>query len=82
MKDVLILMATAVPTEKLISDMKNALSEWEIFQTDKKKQHLMFHIQLLMINLMTNGNIDKAVKVMRDVEAIGTIKKNFLDNEN
>ena len=67
MQELLILMATAVPTEKLVEDLKEAIFNWEINPNDSTKQNLLFQAQLVLVNHITNGDVKKAISVIKDI---------------
>lgn len=78
----MILMATAVPSDKIIDDLKEAIEEWEINPSELNEQKLVFFAHLLTMSFMTKGDITKAMKVTRDMDKIERIAKNIVDNEN
>jgi hypothetical protein len=81
-KEMMILMATAVPTDKIVDDLKEAIEEWEINPSELNEQKLVFYSHLLTMSFMTKGDITKAMKVTSDMDKIEKIAKNFLNNEN
>lgn len=81
MKDLAIIMATAIPTEKLIADLEEAISEFQTNNNDKTKRHLLFHLQMLMINLITGGDVGEAIKMSEHVEKVTSVAQHF-DNKN
>lgn len=81
-REILILMATAVPTQRLIDDLKNAIATFEENPSTKAEQRLVFHCQILAISFMIDGDIEKASKVASDMNKLDSIAKNFIDNDN
>lgn len=81
MRDLAIIMATAIPTEKLIADLEDAISEFQTESNDKTKRHLLFHLQMLMINLITDGDVEEAMKMSEHVERVTSVAQHF-DNKN
>jgi hypothetical protein len=81
-KEMMILMATAIPTDKIVDDLKEAIEEFEINPSELNESKLVFFAHLLTMSFMTKGDITKAMKVTSDMDKIEKIAKNFLDNEN
>lgn len=78
----MILMATAVPSDKIVDNLKEAIEEWEINPSEENESKLVFFSHLLTMSFMTKGDMTKAMKVTRDMDKIEKIAKNFVDNEN
>ena len=81
-KEMVILMATAVPTEKLIADMQDALKEWQIYKDDHHEQKLVFFMQLIIMSFITKGDMKKAMKVMKDMHTLDSVSNHIIGNDN
>lgn len=82
MRDLAILMATALPKEKLVENLNEAISEWQINKTDENFKHVAFYSQLVLINVVTDGDMKNAQRVMKDMENIEQVSKVFVNNDN
>lgn len=81
-KEMMILMATAMPTDKIVDDLKEAIEEFEINPNDHTESKLGFYCHLLTMSFMTKGDIGKAMKVTRDMDKIESVAKNIINNDN
>lgn len=81
MREIFILMATAVPTSQLIDDLKEALFNYEMQETKENKEKLEMHLQLLSINLQTSGKIEKASEMIENCKKVENIS-NIFGNKN
>jgi hypothetical protein len=78
----LVLMAVAVPTSKLIADLKEAINEYELIENEHNKQRCMFHMHLLMINLITSGDMSEGFKMMKQMDDLQKLNNVFTTTEN
>lgn len=78
----MILMATAVPADKIVDNLKEAIEEWEINPSDHNESKLTFFAHLLTMSFMTKGDIGKAMKITSDMDKLESVAKNFINNDN
>lgn len=81
-KEMMILMATAVPSDKIVDELKEAIEEWEINPSEENEQKLVFFAHLLTMSFMTKGDMKKAMKVTSDMDKIEAVAKNLINNDN
>lgn len=81
-KEMMILMATAVPTDKIVDNLKEAIEDWEINPSDHNESKLTFFAHLLTMSFMTKGDIGKAMKITSDMDKIESVAKNIINNDN
>lgn len=78
----MILMATAVPSDKIVDNLKEAIEEWEINPSDQNESKLTFFAHLLTMSFMTKGDLGKAMKITSDMDKLESVAKNFINNDN
>lgn len=68
MKELLVILATAMPEEKLISDLEHALTEHKLFGTDETRKKLAANCQMMILRTITDGSTEKAETLLRDMK--------------
>lgn len=70
MDAVMILLSTAVPVEELVENIRDAAQDAVLFPDDEKKMnHLMFCCTLFAMNRRTEGKMENAVSLIKDLES-------------
>ena len=82
MKSVLVIMATASTEAKLVKELEEAISEWKVYQDEERMQSIIFYSQLLMLRHMTQGDMAKAMKVVKDMDNVENVVDNLFNNRN
>lgn len=67
MKELLVILATAMPEEKLVADLEEALSEHKIFYTDETRNNLAGLCQMMILRTITKGSNEKAQELLNDM---------------
>lgn len=68
MKELLVIMATAMPEEKLIADLEDAVKEHKIFYSDETRKKLAAMCQMMILRTITEGSAEKAETLLNDMK--------------
>ena len=87
-KEVLVMLAAATNIEQIIDDINEASSEYKtacLIDSDEDKKiaihKLTMHIHLFILQQMTKGNFEQAIKVINDMKDFQK-KVEFFNTEN
>jgi hypothetical protein len=82
MKSILVMMATASTEAKLVEELEEAISDWKECKDDEKMKAIIFYSQLLMLRIVTKGDVKKAMQVVQDMENVDNVVNNLFNNNN
>jgi hypothetical protein len=82
MKSILVMMATASNEAKLVEELEEAISDWKECKDDEKMKAIIFYSQLLMLRIVTKGDVKKAMQVVQDMENVDNVVNNLFNNNN
>lgn len=74
--DITLLIASMVPTDTIVDDIKEAVLEFEINPTKESKNRLATICHMFIMNVVTDGNPERAVEIIDNVkkEQMSTFK--------
>lgn len=82
MKELMVLLASAVPQEKLIEDLQEAASEAKLFPTKENVDHLLMQCQMFIINHATDGKLKNASEMIKEMDKFEKRNKLFQTDSN
>lgn len=83
MHELILLIATMLPTEKIVADLVEAANDLMIFPDDKEKQKMLATNCLIFIaHMKTQGNPDKLIETMEEVRKMEDRRKLFETEDN
>ena len=68
MKELMLIMATIMPEEKLIDDMEEALTEYKLTNSNESRMTLATVCQMFILRSVTKGNPDKLQEMLKDMK--------------
>lgn len=68
MKELLVIIATAMPEEKIVSQLEDAIDEHKIFYSDETRKKLAAMCQMLILRTVTEGSAEKAESLLKDMK--------------
>ena len=83
MKEQLITIATILKEEQAIELLEEAITSWRAAKlinspdVDEKKQLLVMHCNVTILNHMTNGSLSKATEVIEEMDKFSKAKEFF-----
>jgi hypothetical protein len=87
-KEVLVMLAAATDIEKIVEEMHEACSDYKMAclidneeQKDKALNKLTMHTHLFILQQMTKGNFEEAIKVINDMNSFKN-KMDFFKTDN
>jgi len=81
MQQVLTLLAAVTPTDVLIEKLEEAIAEYKIYKDEKRIHGLAFNAQLILLKVITDGNIEGAMKITKDFDKMEEYRKMFENKE-
>ena len=82
MMELLILGATAMPEEKLLEDLQEAITEYKSIPSEGNQHKMLTICMMLIVKHETGGNIKKAVEMTQRMERQHERNKLFETGEN
>ena len=82
MKEMMIMMATMMPQERLIEEVKDAASEALLVPTQDNLDKLVMHCHMMTIRHATQGDMSKATDMMQDMDKFEKRQKLFETDSN
>lgn len=70
MKELMIMMATMMPEEKLLNDLKDAIEDYLILPTNEKRDEIAMFSTMVVIKHDTNGDAKNAVDMIKKMEKL------------
>lgn len=66
----MVMIASTVPLERIVENIKDAATELSIFPDDEDKRNtLLAHCTMLKMHLDTKGTLEGAMNLIKDLEA-------------
>jgi uncharacterized protein YvpB len=81
MHQLLVVIATATPTEVLVDKLEESIKEWKIFKDDNRLKNIVFNAHLIILKDITEGKMDGAMKVINDMDKLNDYRKMFENKE-
>ena len=68
MKELMLIMATVLPEEKLIDDLQEAITEYKLTNSNDARRSLATFCQMFILRSITEGNPDKLTEMLSDMK--------------
>lgn len=82
MKELMVMMATMMPEEKLLNDLRDAINDYLILPTNEKIDEISTFCTMVIIRHATKGDADTAMNMIRDMDKMEKSAKIFDIKEN
>ena len=77
----MIMFSAAVPVEDIVREIRDAAQDVVLFPDDEEKMRLlMIHCTMFAMNRRTQGNVEKAVSLIKDLESMEAKLRLFEDS--
>jgi hypothetical protein len=77
MIDIVVLLATRMPKEKLVEQLSEALNEYNLVPSETNYDKLLLVCNMMLIKGLTNDDVSKGKQMISDVENIKTFMGAF-----
>jgi len=68
MKEIMLILATAMPEEQIIAELEEALTNYKLIGDKDSKNKLMMNCHMFMLRAMTNGSGEKMQEILRQMK--------------
>lgn len=68
MKEVIIFMATMMPEDSMLNELREAIDEHLIYNSEETKKRVNTLCMMFTIKCSTHGEVDKAVDMIKSIE--------------
>lgn len=82
MKELMIMVATMMPEEDLLNELKNAIEDYLIIPSDEKRDQIGMLSTLFTIRHSTKGEAKNAVDMIENMDKLEQQSKIFTVNKN
>lgn len=80
MKELMLIMATVMPEEKLIDDLQEAITEYKLTNSNDSRKSLAAFCQMFVLRSITKGDPEKLNEVLKDMKQHDEREKLFTVN--
>ena len=80
MKELMLIMATVMPEEKLIDDLQEAITEYKLTNSNDSRRSLATFCQMFVLRSLTKGDPEKMNEVLKDMKQHDEREKLFTVN--
>lgn len=78
----LIPVISILPTEMLVKKLKRSIVDWESNKSDDNFNQMVFDAHCLMLKKISDGTLQGAEKVIKDMKKIEHYRQMFSNKEN
>lgn len=71
------IMATMLPTEILIDKLETAIHDYKLGIDNDAKDKLVVALHIILLNIINDGNIDKAIEMSKHINQMEKREKLF-----
>lgn len=82
MKELMVMMATMMPEEKLLNDLRDAINDYLILPTNEKNDEIAMLCTMFTIRHATKGDANTAMDMIQDMDKMEKTVKIFDINGN
>lgn len=69
MKEIMLILATMMPEERLIAELEESLTNYKLIGDKKSRHKLAANCQMFILRVMTNGSGDKMQEVLKEMRS-------------